>query len=290
MSLDLISRFPALSPEDALQAQENIWQLLCRQARLYAPGSSSLPLETAAALADSILLTLGAGSDPSILLSENLPERFRQGQRRLRQKTEMTRRLWQVAWATRPEVENRSLLDTLNSLKRFSVRYDLRFFPQEIPCDMDYQLSQPVPETLRGVDYVNDWLRRLCLEQNFLGRFEPALVRTVLERSCPDYLGLLINLYEPIAVNALGLALLGDNPRPLAISLPQRLRLEALFANVPVPERDSVLTAGAMALCAALSIRSEPLCHYVRTTALALGPRLSAALQAGTLAHIFLAL
>ena len=290
MSLDLIPRFPALSPEDALQAQESLWQLLCRQARLYAPGSSSLPLETAAALADSILLTLGAGSDPSILLSENLPERFRQGQRRLRQKTEMTRRLWQVAWATRPEVENRSLLDTLNSLKRFSVRYDLRFFPQEIPCDMDYQLSQPVPETLRGVDYVNDWLRRLCLEQNFLGRFEPALVRTVLERSCPDYLGLLINLYEPIAVNALGLALLGDNPRPLAISLPQRLRLEALFANVPVPERDSVLTAGAMALCAALSIRSEPLCHYVRTTALALGPRLSAALQAGTLAHIFLAL
>ena len=285
MSLDLISRFPALSPEDALQAQESLWQLLCRQARLYAPGSSSLPLETAAALADSILLTLGAGSDPSILLSENLPERFRQGQRRLRQKTEMTRRLWQVAWATRPEVENHSLLDTLNSLKYFPVRYDLRFFAQEIPCDKDYQLSQPVPETLRGVDYVNDWLRRLCLEQNFLGRFEPALVRAVLERSCPDYRGLLINLYEPITVNALGLALLGDDPRSLAISLPQRLRLEALFANVPIPERDSVLTSGAMTLCDMLDIRSGPLCRYIQATALALGPRLSAA---RTLEYIFL--
>ena len=63
-----------------------------------------------------------------------------------------------------------------------------------------------MPETLRGVDYVNDWLRRLCLEQNFLDRFDPALVRAVLDRSCPDYRGLLINLYEPIAVNALGLA------------------------------------------------------------------------------------
>ena len=290
MSFELISLFPALSPEDALQAQENLWQLLCRQARLYAPDSSSLPSETAAALTESILLTLGADSDPAILLSENLPERFRQGQRRLRQKTEVTRRLWQAAWATRPEVENYSLLDTLNSLKHFPARYDLRFFSQEIPCDMDYQLSQPVPEALRGVDYVNEWLRRLCLEQNFLNCFEPALVRAVLERSCPDYGGLLINLYEPIAVNALGLALLGNDPRSLSISPPQRQRLEALFESLSAPERDILLTAGAMALCDALNIRSTPLCRYVRTTAITLGPRLSAALRAGTLVHIFLSL
>lgn len=287
MSLDLISRFPPLSPEDTLQAQENLWQLLCRQARLYAPDSSSLPEETAAALAESILLTLGADSNPAILLSEHLLERFRQGQRRLRQKIEMTRHLWQIAWATRPEVENRSLLDTLNSLKYFPARYDLRFFAQEIPCDMDYQLSQPVPELLRGVDYVNEWLRRLCLEQNFLCRFEPALVRAVLERSCPDYRGLLINLYEPIAVNALGLALLGNSPRSLVISLPQRLQLEARFANLPATERDNILTAGALTLCDALGIRSNPMHRYVQATVLALGSRLSAAV---TLEHIFLTL
>ena len=287
MSFDLISRFPALSSKDALQAQENFWQLLCRQARLYAPDSSSLPLETTAALAESILLTLGADSSPTTLLSENLPEKFRQGQRRLRQKMEMTRRLWQVAWATRPEVENRSLLDTLNSLKYFPTRYDLRFFAQEIPCDIDYQLSQPVPEILRGVDYVNEWLRRLCLEQDFLGRFEPALVRAVLKRSCPDYRGLLINLYEPITINTLGLALLGDDPHSLSISSPQRQRLETRFANLPAPEWDSLFTAGALALCDALNICSEPLRRYVQTTAIALGPRLAAA---GTLEHIFLAL
>ena len=199
----------------------------------------------------------------------------------------MTRHLWQIAWATRPEVENRSLLDTLNSLKRFPARYDLRFFAQEIPCDMDYQLSQPVPELLRGVDYVNEWLRRLCLEQNFLCRFEPALVRAVLERSCPDYRGLLINLYEPIAVNALGLALLGNSPRSLVISLPQRLQLEARFANLPATERNNILTAGALTLCDALGIRSNPMHRYVQATVLALGSRLSAAV---TLEHIFLTL
>ena len=287
MSLDLIPRFPALSPEDALQAQEALWALLRRQARLYAPESSSLPTETAAALAESILLTLGADRDPRVLLATDLPEKFRQGQRRLRQKVELTRRLWQTAWATRPEAENRSLLDTLNSLKHFPDRYDLRFFAQEIPCDIDYQLSQPVPETLRGVDYVNEWLRRLCLEQDFLGRFDPALVRAVLDRSCPDYRGLLINLYEPIAVNSLGLALLGDDPRSLTVAPPRRQRLETLFADLPAPEQKRVLTAGAAALCAALDIRSAALRSYVQATALALSPRMAAA---RIMEHIFLTL
>ena len=287
MSLDLISRFPALSPEDALRAQEALWALLRRQARLYVPESSSLPAETAAALAESILLTLGADRDPCVLLAPNLPEKFRQGQRRLRQKSELARRLWQTAWATQPEIENRSLRDTLNSLKHFPDRYDLRFFAQEIPCDIDYQLSQPVPETLRGVDYVNEWLRRLCLEQNFLGRFEPALVRALLDRSCPDYRGLLINLYDPIAVNALGLALLGDDPRPLSISPPQRQRLELLFNDLPVPERKRILAAGAAALCTALDIRSAALQSYVQATALALSPRLA---SVQTLEYMFLTL
>ena len=287
MSLDLLPQLPALSPEDTLQAQEAMWALLRRQARLYAPESSSLPTETAAALAESILLTLGADRDPRVLLATDLPEKFRQGQRRLRQKVELTRRLWQTAWVTRPEAENRSLLDTLNSLKHFPDRYDLRFFAQEIPCDIDYQLSQPVPETLRGVDYVNEWLRRLCLEQNFLGRFDPALVRAVLDRSCPDYRGLLINLYEPIAVNSLGLALLGDDPRSLTVSPPWRQRLETLFASLPAPEQKRVLTAGATALCAALDIRSAALQSYVQATALALSPRLA---SVQTLEYIFLTL
>lgn len=272
MSLGLIPRFPALSPEDALRAQEALWALLRRQARLYAPESSSLPAETAAALTESVLLTLGADRDPRVLLAPDLPEKFRQGQRRLAQKLEISRRLWQTAWATRSEAENRSLLDTFNSLKHFPDRYDLRFFAQEIPCGIDYQLSQPVPETLRGVDYVNDWLRRLCLEQNFLGRFETALVRATLDRSCPDYRGLLINLYEPIAVNALGLALLGDDPRSLTVSPPRRQRLESLFAGLPVPEQKRILDAGAAALCTALDIRSAALRSYVQATALALGP------------------
>ena len=93
MSFDLTPLFPSLSPEDTLCAQEALWGLLKQQARLYAPDSTSLPAETAAALAESILLTLGAGRNPAVLLSTDLHTDFRQGQRRLSQKLTLSQHL-----------------------------------------------------------------------------------------------------------------------------------------------------------------------------------------------------
>lgn len=285
---DLLPTFPALSPKDALRAQEALWHLLRRQARLYAPNSGSIPVETAAALAESVLLTLGADRDPSVLLSPDVEARFRQGQRRLQQKLTVSRQLCRAVCLTCPQIENRSLSDTLNSLSHFPDRYDHRFFAQEIPADIDYQLSRLVSETLRGVDYVNEWLRCLCLENDFLNRFAPSLIRLLLERSCPDYRGLLINLYEPVAVNALGLALLGDEPHPLSVSPSRRKQLEMRFFGRSHRECDALLTHGAADLAAALDCPPS-LTRYLERTALALRPRLQAALSVGTAEHVFIA-
>ena len=75
-----------LSAEDTLRAQEALWRIVRRQAMLYAPESSSLPIETVTALTKSVLLTLNAAQNPAILLAPDLDALFRQGQRRLRQK------------------------------------------------------------------------------------------------------------------------------------------------------------------------------------------------------------
>lgn len=290
MSSELMRRFPALSVEEDLLAQEALWRLLRRQAGLYAPESSSLPAETAAALAESVCLTLGADRDPRVLLCADLDQKFRLGQRRLSQEVELSKQLWRTACLTLPEIENRSLTDTLRSIGGFWTRYDVRFFAQEVPCDIDYQLSQPVPEALQGVDYVNEWLRRLCLEQEFLLWFDQSSARAVVARSCPDYQGLLINLFEPVAVNALGLALLGEDPRFLSVSPSLRGKLETQFARLTEAESDAALSAGAESLCTDLGIQNRQTVRYLNGLALGLRPRLRAALTGGTLEYVFLAL
>lgn len=61
----------------------------------------------------------------------------------------------------------------------------------QVPCIFDYPLRHPVPETLLGVDYINEHLGRPLVEFDFLGRFESRTCMGVLERSGPDYVGLL---------------------------------------------------------------------------------------------------
>ena len=157
------------------------------------------------------------------------------------------------------------------------------------PLRHRHQLSQPVSEALRGVDYVNEWLRRLCLEQAFLDCFDPVLIRAVLEQSCPDYRNLLINLYEPVAVNALGLAILGDDPRTLSNPASRWQKLENRLTGLSRKTLADTLSAGAATLCSALELPPALLLH-TQTTAQNLLPRLRAALQGGTTAHLFLSL
>lgn len=125
------------------------------------------------------------------------------------------------------------LQDTLHSLRDFPARYDWRFFAQEIPCSIDYQLFLPVPETLVGVDHVLEWLRRLCIELDILSRFDAAAVHTVLSEFRPDYQTLCINLLELPLSHAIALAALGEDARLLPLSPPQRQRLKRLFLSQP---------------------------------------------------------
>lgn len=66
----------------------------------------------------------------------------------------------------------------------------------EVPCDIDYQLSKPVDPELMGIDYVRAWLKQFLREARWIARFDSDSCVAVLERVCPDYRGLHVNLYD----------------------------------------------------------------------------------------------
>ena len=139
----------------------------------------------------------------------DLADELARGQRRAQRDAALTIALWRKVVETLPPLENRSLRDTLRSIGRGFRCYDTRFFPQRFDCDIDYQLSQSVSESLLGINYVNQYLARLAAENSLLTRLPQGEVRAVLERSCPDWRGLLVNLYAPAAANVLARTLLG---------------------------------------------------------------------------------
>ena len=144
-----------------------------------------------------------------VLLPLDLADELARGQRRAQRDAALTIALWRKVVETLPPLENRSLRDTLRSIGRGFRCYDTRFFPQRFDCDIDYQLAVPVSESLLGINYVNRYLTDLAAENILLTRLPQGEVRAVLERSCPDWRGLLVNLYAPVAANALARTLLG---------------------------------------------------------------------------------
>ena len=204
-------------------AEEGLWQeklaaLLVRQIALYtANESSSVPAAAARELLRGVLFFLavpeeadgGGEADRAdrirVLLPLDLADELARGQRRAQRDAALTIALWRKVVEMLPPLENRSLRDTLQSIGRGYRCY----FPQRFDCDIDYQLSQSVSESLLGINYVNQYLTHLAAENSLLTRLPQGEVRAVLERSCPDWRGLLVNLYAPAAANALARTLLG---------------------------------------------------------------------------------
>lgn len=183
-------------------ASESFARLMAHVAGLYcAGGSSSVSAFEAHELAMSVAFALGIADatpeEAAIVLDVDDPVAlWHEGVRALQRRTDAALALWRDVVATMPPIRNVALRDTLASLGELRRRYDVHFAAHEVPCDIDYQLSEPVDPGLLGIDYVEAYLARLLVEARWIARFDVESCIAVLERACPDYRGLHVNLCD----------------------------------------------------------------------------------------------
>ncbi|MEG0504307.1 MAG: DUF6179 domain-containing protein [Raoultibacter sp.] len=267
---------------EQLTFQTELWKLLAKRTSLYTMGeSSSVPELTAHRLLASVCFMLGIEGDdldPEAmhrLVEGDLEATFNQNLECVMREVERTVELWEAAARSTPLLESTALKDTLESLRNFPVQYDYRSFAHEIPSDIDYPLAHPVSETLQGVVYVNEYLTRLLIENNVMQRFDLARCKLLLQEVSPEYCELIINLYEPIAVNAIGLALAGCMVRDLAVSEEARQRIAELCCQKPRRVLEQMLVEAASQVCSELHIDDEQVRDYVCKTAIDLRARIA---------------
>ena len=183
-------------------ASESFARLMAHVAGLYcAGGSSSVSAFEAHELAMSVAFALGIADatpeEAAIVLDVDDPVAlWHEGVRALQRRTDAALALWRDVVAAMPPIRNVALRDTLASLGELRRRYDVHFAAHEVPCDIDYQLSEPVDPGLLGIDYVEAYLARLLVEARWIARFDVESCVAVLERACPDYRGLHVNLCD----------------------------------------------------------------------------------------------
>lgn len=273
------------------QVAEQLWTLLARQAALYtASDSTSVPIETAQELFDCVcfLLRCGGWNPDAQASAQDLTQVFRTGQQVVREQIASGKQLWEAVSQTLPPLENRSLQDTIGEIGRFWRRYDSRFFAHQIPCQIDYQLSWPVDESMGGILYINRYLEHLWIENDLLNRFEPGEMIPILRASCPDYRGLLINLYEPVATNCIGRVMLGCSVTKLSIAPEQGNALCRQLEPLPRAELEARLTFAARQAAEQLQIVGKESVAYLVHVAKELTPRVMVIRDSGSLGGIFL--
>ena len=279
--------------EARTRARANLLELLLAQAQRYTQGgSTSLPRETMDELLASLCYTLGI--DPKKGDSALLPlalgdphERYAKALDQLRNKTDCARMLAGQLCLSAPALDCIALHSTLRSIVAGLDGYDPRFFAHRVPGDIDYQLMRPVPERVQGVDYILAYLTRLDAELRFLSRLPLHRVLALLDGFAPDWRELVANLYAPVATNALGLALLGADPRRLHITQAQRDELMLLLGNLPAEIIEERLFAASRAVCRVLDLKDESDAALLLSLAIDLAPRVHTACAAGDLSRVF---
>lgn len=294
---DPIAAVTPLSEEELILLKVKLWQLLGQMTERYTMGdSSSVPVETAEELFNSVCFTLSiclkanVCSLNDLINNDNLLQLLKAGQAEIEKKIAYARSLLLKVIGTSPKVDNISYYQTINGITAFFKRYDYRFMAHAIPADIDYQLCQPVADRFLGIEYIIDYLQRLLVENQFINCFDNKRVKLLLLGYCPDYQGLLINLYDPVATNAIGLALCGKNIFLLDISAADRWTIMGIFAGLNKQDVKIKLTEAAQNVCEQIGITNAFAQSYLQQAAIDLAPRIMTALSVGDLSHIFISL
>ena len=282
-------------PNDLAAFQAKLWALLDRRVALYTSGeSSSVPQLTAYELLASVLYVLGVDPDDldqdelHRLAQSDLNAEFEQGLNRIKEKAEQAARLWKEVCLSTPLLKSVALKDTLEALDAFIAGYDYRYFAAKVECGIDYPLCSPVPESLQGIDFINEYLRRLLVENAFMGRFDLGHIKSLMKAVSPDYRLLIINLFEPVATNAIGLALVEGDILGLNVTKGQRKQIAEALTGLSRAQAKKRLTQAAEGLCRTLRIQDPALQGYLEELALSLSPRIKAVSKHGGLTGVFL--
>ena len=271
-----------------------LWTLLGNVTERYTMGdSSSVPVEIAEELLKSITFLLNKETkNPQSIVklfeSESLESAWKHSWTTIEKDIAKGKELLEEVIKTSTGIENISYEDTVVEIGRGFKVYDYRFCAHEIPCSIDYQLSNAVSEDLQGIDFINEYLTRLLFENKFCNNFAKEKIIGILKSYYKDYQRLLINIFEPLLTNIIGLDLVEADIFKLEMKSYEREVLLYTFKNITIKEIEEELIKSANSVCNKLKIVSDFEINYLKMTALNLLPRIEEGIKNNNLENIFL--
>ena len=187
---------------DLDRARRGAARVFARLVWLYTAGeSTSIAEEEAEQLLGSMAYVLGVQSldEPSavaVLACDDPLGAFEERRAALERGAASTANAWREVAATMPQIPNKSLVETMESIAEVHRRYNTYFSAQEVPAELTYQPHGFDGRGLLGIDAVESWLDAARDEAAWLARFSADDLMRVLEVRAPGYLDATISLRD----------------------------------------------------------------------------------------------
>ncbi|MDP4119082.1 MAG: DUF6179 domain-containing protein [Bacillota bacterium] len=255
--------------------------------------STSLTIEKAQELLESLLYTISmVAAVDNVAMDEifqkDLPSVIRRGQEILIEKRKSVKVEWELMWRDMPRIQNAYFFETLKNLGLFFKRYEIYYEAHQIPCSIDYWLLCPISDQVKGISFIEEYIHRIQIENDFLKQFDINLLVNLYKSSIPDYEETLFNLCDPALTNAIGLTLLGQDARTLDITCEQRKKIVSSLTEKSIEEIDLLIKNAVSCICAELNMIDECEKTYLRNAVSGLSARIETAVRHGDLSHVFI--
>ncbi len=231
--VDRLRTSGGLSAADDARIRRELWPLMARKAEVLSLGDSSIREEQAEELLRSLCFTVSLALEPldeagaaEKLASRPLRALYREGLERLYRRFDRAKALYDRVLRAALPFDNLAYRDTLKNLRGFFDAYQPDLFAHDIPCMIDYPQFREAKGL--GAVYMEQYLLEWAREDAFLARFDFGRVARLLGSHFPDAREQVVNLFEPVAANALGLTLLGKDPVGLTVTAEDGARIHAM--------------------------------------------------------------
>ena len=270
-----------------------LWELLKMQAGKYnGIDSTSITIEKAQDILESMLYTIGVaienGAAKEEILNGSLSLLLDRGRVILKGKQKSVKVEWKLLCRELPRIPNVYFLSTMENLGLFFDSYDIYFAAHHTSESIDYWPLCPIPETVKGISYIEEYIHRIQIENDYLNCFEREDVISLCEKYVPDYREALFNLCEPVLTNAIGLSLIGKEVQGLHISAAQREDIYQMLIGRTEKEICDMIKESVLSACRQIGMTAENETDYLIGAATGLGARIREALKHRDLSGIFL--
>ncbi|ACO86905.1 DUF6179 domain-containing protein [Clostridium botulinum] len=235
--------------------------------------SSSVMTEVAESILQCIDYTIGIylkNFENIELITEelkhtSLDDMLKMGQDLIKNKKLECKKLFNDIKANKLKVDNYSYNDTVDDgISPFFKEYDDFFASHETPgCSIDYQLYIDTMNFI-GIEYVYNYLYDLSLENEFCNKFDIGEINKLLKGYDKNCQLLLINIFELVLINSLGLIICNKDLSSLNINNLDREIIKNKLEKLSIGELKAELIKDSEICLEVLEIKNAKLMTYIK--------------------------